>query len=543
MSSSAADLPVPSVPPEQAAEQPGEQADLAQFGYRQDLRRRVGSFASFAAGFSFVSILTTVFQLFFLGFGFGGAAFFWTWPVVFAGQLLVALCFATLAARFPISGAIFQWSSRLAGQTFGWFTGWIMIIGQILTVAAAAIALQAVLPAIWSGFQFIGGTGADSSPTSTTGAANAVVLGVILLIITTTINILGVRLMSVVNSTGVVLEILGVAAIVITLFFHVKRGPAVLLTTTGATPTPGSPYIWAWLASGLMAAYVMVGFDSAGELSEETHAPRRITPRTIIRALAVSGVGGLLLILAALLAAPSLTDGNLATLGLPWVLTSIMGPVAGRILLVDVTIAICVCTLACQTSGSRMMFSMARERALPFHRTLGRVSPRTGTPVVTSIVVGAGAALALVVNLGQAAVFTALASLCIAMLYLAYLGVTGPLLVTLIQQARHRITPPGQLDETGKPLFSLGRWAIPVAAAAVIYQVLAFINLAWPRQSVYDLTGHTWWLQWSAVLFIGLSLAVGFAVHQRLRGNFSLIPQARFHARPAELAASEADLA
>src|SRR6201986_3370494 len=141
----------------ETTKQPVEHADLERFGYSQELHRRVGSFASFAAGFSYVSILTTVFQLFFLGFGFGGAAFFWTWPVVVAGQLLVALNFSTLAARFPISGVIYQWSSRLAGQTFGWFTGWVMIIGQILTVAAAAIALQAVLPAIWSGFQVLRG--------------------------------------------------------------------------------------------------------------------------------------------------------------------------------------------------------------------------------------------------------------------------------------------------------------------------------------------------------------------------------------------------
>src|SRR5205085_7565198 len=173
---------------------PAEGVDLARFGYQQELHRRVGSFASFAAGFSFVSILTTVFQLFFLGYGFGGAAFFWTWPVVFAGQLLVALNFSTLAARFPISGAIFQWSSRLAGQTFGWFTGWVMVIGQILTVAAAAIALQAVLPAIWTGFQLIGGPKADSAPLSATGAQNAVVLGLILLAVTTVINVIGVRL-------------------------------------------------------------------------------------------------------------------------------------------------------------------------------------------------------------------------------------------------------------------------------------------------------------------------------------------------------------
>jgi urea carboxylase system permease len=506
-------------------DKPAEGADLARFGYTQELHRRVGGFASFAAGFSFVSILTTVFQLFFLGYGFGGAAFFWTWPVVFAGQLLVALNFSTLAARFPISGAIYQWSSRLAGATFGWFTGWIMIIGQVLTVAAAAIALQAVLPSIWTGFQFVGGSAANSSPTSPTGAQNALWLGIVLLAVTTLINVIGIRLMSVINSTGVVLEILGVIAIVITLFAHAKRSPAVLVHATGAAPTPGSPYIWAWLASGLMAAYVMVGFDSAGELSEETHAPRRTTPRTIIRALVVSGVGGGLLLIAALMAAPSLTDGNLATVGLPYVVTAVFGSVAGKIMLVDVTIAICVCTLACQTSGSRMMYSMARQQALPFHRALSRVDRRTGTPVLTSIVVGVLAALVLVVNLGQSAAFTALSSLCIAMLYIAYLGVTGPLLWHRIRAAR-RGTAAGAdealadgTDEQGKPLFGLGRWGIPVNVVAVVYQVLAVVNLAWPRKSVYDLTGHTWWLQWSAPLFIGIVVVLGVLVHRVLRAG------------------------
>ena len=102
-------------------------ADLAAFGYPQQLHRALGSYAAFAAGFSFVSILTTVFQLFFFGFSFGGASFFWTWPIVFAGQMLVALCFAELASRYPISGCIYQWSQRLTNPTWGWFAGWIMI--------------------------------------------------------------------------------------------------------------------------------------------------------------------------------------------------------------------------------------------------------------------------------------------------------------------------------------------------------------------------------------------------------------------------------
>ena len=47
--------------------------------------RSLGSFAAFAAGFSYISILTGVFQLFAFGFAFAGPAVWWTWPIVFIG--------------------------------------------------------------------------------------------------------------------------------------------------------------------------------------------------------------------------------------------------------------------------------------------------------------------------------------------------------------------------------------------------------------------------------------------------------------------------
>ena len=153
----------------------------------------------------------------------------------------------------------------------------------------------------------------------------------------------------------------------------------------------------------------------------------------------------------------------------------------------------------------------------------GKVSPRTGIPIITSLVVGGGAALALLVNMQQAAIFTALSSLCIAMLYLAYLGVTVPLLVVRI---KHRNTDgfPSGVDEFGKPQFSLGRWGIAVNVIAVIYQAGMAINLIWPRPEIYDLTGETWWLQWSALLFIGLTVVVGAAyfVVRRLHQSIEL---------------------
>ncbi|MDT7657299.1 MAG: hypothetical protein QOF38_2014, partial [Pseudonocardiales bacterium] len=383
-------------------------ADLQTFGYDQQLERKVGTFASFAVGFSFVSILTTVFQLFGLGYGFGGTAFFWTWPAVFAGQLLVALCFSELAARYPISGAIYQWSRRLGGAVVGWFAGWTMIIAQIVTLAAAAIALQVVLPVVWTGFQVIG---TDPALDSVSGASNAVLLGVVLLAVTTVLNAASIRITAIASSVGVVCELVGVALVVVLLFVHAERGPAVLLHATNLDSTTG--YFVPLLMSSLMAAYVLVGFDSAGELSEETHNPRRTAPRTILRAVAASGLGGALLIVAALMAAPSLTDGKLATEGLPYVLTSRLGTVPGKLLLLDVAVAVFVCTLAIQTSATRMIFSMARDRVLPFSSRLAKVSGRTGTPVVPTVVAGVIAAALLAVNIGNPALFLALTSVCI----------------------------------------------------------------------------------------------------------------------------------
>jgi urea carboxylase system permease len=466
--------------------------DLSSFGYAQQLHRTIGSYGSFAAGFSFVSILTTVFQLFAFGFAFGGPAFFWTWPVVFAGQMLVALCFAELAARYPISGCIYQWAGRLGGKLWGWAAGWLMLVAQVVTVAAAAIALQIVLPSLCSGFTIV------SNPTH-----NAVILGSLLLILTTVINALGVKMMSRINSIGVTCELIGVVLLCIALFSRSERGPQAILYRGPGMPG-GTAYLSAFVISGLMAAYVMVGFDSAGELSEETKRPRHTAPRTILRALVASGVGGAFMLLATLMAAPSLSDGSLGdpARGLPYVLTERLGPVLGRVFLADVAIAVTVCTLAIQTATTRMMFSMARDRVLPVSRALSKVNSRTGTPILPAIVVGLLAALLLVVNVGNAQIFLALASVCIMLLYVAYLMVTVPLLLR-----RRSGAMDARLGPDGEPLFSLGRWGTAVNLGAIVWGAAMAINLGWPRPEVF---GSVWYLHWFPLLFLGGTAWVGY---------------------------------
>ena len=480
--------------------------ELAEFGYKQELRRTLGGFSAFAAGFSFVSILTTVFQLFGFGYSFGGTLFFWTWPLVLAGQLLVALNFAELAARFPLAGSVYQWAKQLAGGFRGWLAGWMMLIGCVVALAAAAIALQIVLPSVWSGFQLVGG---DTAVTSPTGATNAVLLGTLLIVFTTIVNVVGVKVVARINDVGVAAELVGVVVLIAGLAIFAVRGPQVVVHNVAADGSAGIG-AGAFLASALAAAYVFYGFDTAASVSEETRNARRSAPRGVLRALLISGTGALIVVLFALMAAPSLTDGELAGQGLPYVITAIFGDTLGRIFLADVSVAVVVCTLTIQTGTIRLFYAMARDRALPFSGRLSKVNSKTGTPVAPAIVSGVLAIALLLLNLGNPTVFSTITATSVVVVYLAYLLVTAPLLGKRLRK-RLPAAQPGWFSL--KPSTGLA-----VNIAAVLYGITMVANIAWPRAEIYDLgeTGSPAMLLFP-IEFVAAALLIGWACWLRVR--------------------------
>ncbi|MFC5993571.1 APC family permease [Pseudonocardia hispaniensis] len=477
--------------------------ELAEFGYEQKLDRSIGRFASFAAGVSYISILTGTFQLFFFGFAYGGPAYWWTWPMVFAGQLMVALCFAELAASYPVAGSIYNWAKKLSRPTIAWLAGWMMLTASVVTTAAVALAYQYTLPQIWSGFQLIGdGTGPFDY------SVNAVILGTILIVFTTLVNAFGVKLMARINSTGVFIELIAAVLLVILLAVHITNSPAVLFDTQGKGE--GSPlgYFGAFLIASLASAYVMYGFDTASSLGEETINPRRTAPAAILRAVVASFLIGGAILLFAILAARDLNSENIERGGLQFIVLDVLGGPIGILMLSSVAIAITVCCLAVHTATIRMIFAMARDNNLPAGSRLARVHPRFKTPVVPAVVVGFLAIVLLVVNIQQPQIFTVLTSIGIIMIYIAYLLVTTPMLVARLRGH----WPPAGARSRG--YFSLGRLGLPINILAVGWGAAMVVNLAWPRKEVYNATEpFRWYLQWGAVLFVGIVLFGGLAYY------------------------------
>lgn len=475
--------------------------DLARFGYRQELDRSLGGFSSFAAGFSYISILTGVFQMFYLGYAAGGPAFFWTWPMVFLGQFTVALCFAELAAHYPLSGGVYQWSKRIGSPGLGWMTGWVYLACAVISLAAVALALQASLPQIAPVFQVFG-DGTDESDR----ARNAVLLGCVLIGVSTLINAVGVKLMARINNVGVFTELIGAVLLIVLLFVKARRGPEILLQSQGRSAGGPTGYLGPFLAASIMASYVMYGFDTAGTLAEETDEPRRRAPWAIVRALAAAGAIGGLLIASGLLSLPDPADPALGELtgGLPFIVKVVLGPSIGNLFLVAVVFAVAVCSLAVHASAVRLIFAMARDNNLPFARALSRVGRETRTPIVPAVLTGVLAAIILLLNINMPRIIETLCSVSLIWANLAYLMVTLPLLVMRLRGW------PGNLGTEGEPHFRLGRWGLAINVAAVAWGIMLIVNMSWPRAEIY---GTDPWGRFAALISTGVLLGLGAAYY------------------------------
>ena len=75
--------------------------ELTRFGYRQQFARSLRHFESFAVAFSFISITTGIFTTYAFALATGGTRSIWTWPIVIAGQALVALVYGALSVLIP----------------------------------------------------------------------------------------------------------------------------------------------------------------------------------------------------------------------------------------------------------------------------------------------------------------------------------------------------------------------------------------------------------------------------------------------------------
>jgi amino acid transporter len=449
-----------------------DEHDLASFGYKQELHRSLGFFSSFAAAFSYISPSTGIFTLFSLGLITIGGVFIWSWPIVAAGQFVIALNFAEISSHFPIAGSVFQWTKYLAGRPYAWFTGWIYLVAGILTTTAVLVTFPlAFVPAMQElGWNLSGSLNEQR------------VIALILLVVVLVLNIFSVKVVAFVNNTGVLFEILGMVVFaVILLIFHHHQSISIVTNSGGLPVNFGS-----FFAAMFMSLFVIYGFDTASTLAEETNDPRRMAPRAVLMSVAGAFVIGGIFLVALLVAIPNLHAAVTGGYGPAQIIEANFSKHLASAYLLIVSAAILVCCMCIMTATIRLCFGMARDNNLPFSRQITKVSPSLHTPIVACVVVGVLSAVPMLKYAGAGYVAIAATG----MIYLSYfLGNLASL------GARLRGWP------RVKAPFSLGGWGKPVNLIGLLYGGAMIVNFAWPRAASNPTPNQT---------AGALSLGVGF---------------------------------
>jgi amino acid transporter len=335
-----------------------DDAHLRSLGIKPELRRTLGFLSNFAIAFSFISVSTGSFGNLGYGMGMGGPVFFWTWPIIVIGQLLVALVFAELASHYPVAGSIYQWSKRLSNRTLGWFTGWFYFWAQVVTVTAVAVIVAFVVDGLL-GSPTVGDVGFLDSPDPTGITTMFTFIAIGALVLTTAINAFGVRLLSILNNIGVATEILGMLVFaLILLFFANHQSPDVLFKTFGAEQAQNGDFLATFMLGFFMSVFILYGFDTAGSFGEETIDAGRQAPRGVISSVLASGVVGVVFLLAVILSMKDIPGQMAAGLGGEFPIANtildnlngslIGGFTLGTLYLVVILVSVFVCTLAIQ---------------------------------------------------------------------------------------------------------------------------------------------------------------------------------------------------
>ena len=428
-----------------------DQQVMSRFRYVQELRRTIRFFGSFAVAFSFISITTGIFENYKSLLADSGPIGIWTWPLVTCGQLLVALVFAELASRIPLSGYSYQWLTRLAGPAWGWLVGWISVCFLVIVVPTVDHVIARIAGHVFE------------IPASSHWL-KGIVIGVITL--QALIHVSGVRLANIINSVAVFTEVVGMVGLVLVFGGIALSGsPDPQLLAQSSTMPEAGTGMTAWLMGCLMGAYTLVGFESAANLSEETVDAAATVPRSIIWSVVISGGVGTLFLVVITLGINDLETVTASQYPLPLIIESHLGQGVARAFFGLVVVSVFACGLIIMASGSRLVYAMSRDGLFPAYRLFRHVSPRTAVPIPAILMFMVLGVLATLFNDSIQQLVLAAAVLP-ALIYL----------ITVIAYLVHRNRLSSQFGTC-----TLGRFGTPIASAAACWLVAMIAVLSIPE--------------------------------------------------------------
>ncbi|RKK21206.1 hypothetical protein BFJ66_g12495 [Fusarium oxysporum f. sp. cepae] len=382
-------------------------------------------------------------------------------------NICLAASVGELASLYPTAGGQYHYSFALSSKKWkginSFLVGWTNIAGWLTLNTTAA----------YFGARFL----AAAAVVGSGGSYELTQWGTYLMFVAVSIvgvflNIFAYPILNRWNEGALYWSLLSVIVISIVLLATSPKTDAQFVFTNFSNTTGWSDGT-AWMLGLLQSALSFIGWDAVAHMTEEMPRPSKDAPQAMVAAVLVGGTTGIFFIIVMLFCFVDL-DLLLASPTQSPLTEMILQATNSRAAATVLTVAVALCFVnganGCVTSGSRLIWAMARDGGTPFSRYLSHLHPKLNVPVRAIVVQAVFNLLFGLLYLGPEVAFNAYIASCTLFLNLSY---AAPVLILLIRGRQMVLSQP--------PEFSLGRVKGYIANyTAVIFVAVTSVFFCFP---------------------------------------------------------------
>jgi APA family basic amino acid/polyamine antiporter len=340
--------------------------------------------------------------------GIAGNAMWLSFAISAAIATFTGLSYAELTSIFPKSAAEYVFVKNAFKSNLAAFVaGWLITFVAIVSAGAVAVGFSGYLSSFFP-------------------QLDPVLSAIALVLVLSVVNFIGIRESVWMNTVFTLVELAGLAIIVLAAVLFGSFSEVDYYAMPPAVGTSFSLSVGAILGAAGLAFFAYFGFENLANISEETKNASRTIPRALMISIAITTAVYIIVAVSAIALVGweelSLSEAPLAlaaekAFGKPG-LTALSG-----IALFATSNTVLMMLIA----GSRIMFGMARDQALP--HAVARIHPSTKTPwiaviltmlLVIAVVTFAQGSISAVANIAVFGIFLVYALVNLALIWLRY---------------------------------------------------------------------------------------------------------------------------
>ncbi len=305
--------------------------------------------------------------------------------VAMTAMLFTAYSYGQMVKAYPVSGSAYTFTRKSINPHLGFMVGWSVILDYVFLPMVIWLIGSVYLNAAFPGVDIW-------------------IWILVFILITTAINVIGIRLTTNINLIMMVFQFLVIGLFIILSIVSLSKGNGMGTFFTATPFFNGDMSLSLVLAGASVACYSFLGFDAVTTLSEETINPEKTLPRAIFL---IALIGGAIFVLASYfvhLVFPDYTQfANSDSAGLE-IARFVGGNLFSAIFLAGMITAQFASGLSAQASAARLLFAMGRDNVLP-KKLFGALHPKFRTPIINISAIGIIGLIALAMDVSTSTSF------------------------------------------------------------------------------------------------------------------------------------------